>query len=152
MGEVYRAKDMTLGRDVAIKVLPSGFSIDRDRLRLLEQEARAASALNHPNIITIHEFGREEGVHYIVSEFIEGETLRRRMAGERMNAAEILEIAIQITSALNAAHEAGILHRDVKPENVMVRPDGLVKVLDFGLAKLIELRSYDTAADENDEF
>jgi len=150
MGEVYKAKDMTLGRDVAIKVLPSGFSIDRDRLRLLEQEARAASALNHPNIITIHEFGREEGVHFIVSEFIEGETLRRRMAGDRMNAAEILEIAIQITGALNAAHEAGIIHRDIKPENVMLRPDGLVKVLDFGLAKLVEPRSFDTVMNEND--
>jgi hypothetical protein len=155
MGEVYRAKDTTLGRDVAIKVLPSGFSIDRDRLRRFEREARAASALNHPNIITIHEFGQEEGVHFIVSEFIEGETLRRRIGsekapGKRMNAAEILELAIQITGALNAAHEAGIVHRDVKPENVMVRPDGLVKVLDFGLAKLVERRSYDTATDVND--
>jgi eukaryotic-like serine/threonine-protein kinase len=155
MGEVYRAKDTTLGRDVAIKVLPSGFSIDRDRLRRFEQEARAASALNHPNIITIHEFGQEEGVHFIVSEFIEGETLRRRIGsekapGKRMNAAEILELAIQITSALNAAHEAGLVHRDVKPENVMVRPDGLVKVLDFGLAKLVERQSYDTATDVND--
>src|SRR5262249_34556637 len=100
---------------------------------------------------TIHEFGRDEGVHFIVSEFIEGETLRRRIGGGRMNAAEILEIAIQITSALNAAHEAGIVHRDIKPENVMVRPDGLVKVLDFGLAKLIERRSYDTATDPNNE-
>jgi eukaryotic-like serine/threonine-protein kinase len=155
MGEVYKAKDTTLGREVAIKVLPHGFSIDRDRLRRFEQEARAASALNHPNIITIHEFGQEEGVHFIVSEFIEGETLRRRIggertAGERMNAAEILEIAIQITSALNAAHDAGIVHRDIKPENVMVRPDGLVKVLDFGLAKLIERRSFDTVTDAND--
>ena len=155
MGEVYRAKDTRLGRDVAIKVLPFGFSIDRDRLRRFEQEARAASALNHPNIITIHEFGQEEGVHFMVSEFIEGETLRRRIGnekapGRRVNAAEILEFAIQITSALNAAHEAGIVHRDIKPENVMVRPDGLVKVLDFGLAKLIERRSYDTATDVND--
>jgi serine/threonine protein kinase/Flp pilus assembly protein TadD len=160
MGEVYKAKDTTLGRDVAIKVLPSGFSIDHDRLRLLEQEARAASALNHPNIITIHEFGQEEGVRFIVSEFIEGETLRRRIRGgqigsertasERMNAAEILEIAIQIASALNEAHEAGIIHRDIKPENVMVRPDGLVKVLDFGLAKLVERRSFDTVTNTND--
>src|SRR5215468_157432 len=124
MGEVYRAKDTTLGRDVAIKVLPSGFSIDRDRLRRFEREARAASALNHPNIITIHEFGQEEGVHFIVSEFIEGETLRRRISAEGMNAGEIPEIAIQITSALNAAHDAGIVHRDIKPENIMVRPDG----------------------------
>jgi serine/threonine-protein kinase len=150
MGEIYKANDATLGRDVAIKVLPSDFSIDRDRLRRFEQEARAASTLNHPNIITIHEFGQEDGVRFIVSEFIEGETLRRRMAGERMNTAEILEIAIQITGALNAAHDAGIIHRDIKPENVMVRPDGLVKVLDFGLAKLIERRAFDTVADANE--
>jgi eukaryotic-like serine/threonine-protein kinase len=150
MGEVYKAKDATLGRDVAIKVLPSDFSIDRDRLRRFEQEARAASALNHPNIITIHEFGQEDGVRFIVSEFIEGETLRRRISSERISATEIPEIAIQITSALNAAHEAGIVHRDIKPENVMVRPDGLVKVLDFGLAKLIERRSFDTLMDANE--
>ncbi|HKQ80178.1 MAG TPA: protein kinase [Blastocatellia bacterium] len=149
MGEVYKAKDTTLGREVAIKVLPSDFSIDRDRLRRFEQEARAASALNHPNIITIHEFGQEGGVHFIVSEFIEGETLRQRIAGERISADEIPEIAIQITSALNAAHEAGIVHRDIKPENIMVRPDSLVKVLDFGLAKLVERRSFDTVTDAN---
>src|SRR5262245_41320878 len=149
MGEVYKAKDTTLGREVAIKVLPPDFSINRDQLRRFEQEARAASALNHPNIINIHEFGQEGGVHFIVSEFIEGETLRRRMASERMNCDEIPDIAIQITSALNAAHEAGIVHRDIKPENVMVRPDGLVKVLDFGLAKLIDRRSFDTSSDVN---
>jgi serine/threonine-protein kinase len=149
MGEVYKAKDTTLGREVAIKVLLSDISIDRDQLRRFEQEARAASALNHPNIITIHEFGLEDGVHFIVSEFIEGETLRQRTASERVNAAEIPDIAIQITSALNAAHEAGIVHRDIKPENVMVRPDGLVKVLDFGLAKLVEHRSFDTTTELN---
>ncbi len=149
MGEVYKAQDTTLRREVAIKVLPSNFSIDRDRLRRFEQEARAASALNHPNIITIHEFGQEDGVHFIVSEFIEGETLRKRLDGERINAVDIQEIAIQITNALNAAHEAGIVHRDIKPENVMVRPDGLVKVLDFGLAKLIERRPFDTITDLN---
>ena len=150
MGEVYKAKDTTLGREVAIKVLHSDLSIDQDRLRRFAQEARAASALNHPNIITIHEFGLEGGVHFIVSEFIEGETLRRRITSERMKAGEIPEIAIQITSALNAAHEAGIVHRDIKPENVMVRPDGLVKVLDFGLAKLVERRSFDTVTNAND--
>src|SRR5262245_662374 len=149
MGEVYKAKDPTLGREVAIKVLPSDFSINRDQLRRFEQEARAASALNHPNIITIHEFGHEDGVHFIVSEYIEGETLRRRIAGERIDMGEIPEIAIQITGALNAAHEAGIVHRDIKPENVMVRPDGLVKVLDFGLAKLVERPSFDTSTDVN---
>ncbi len=138
MGEVYRAKDTMLGREVAIKALPSAASIGRDRLLRFEQEARAASALNHPNIITIYEFGQEGGVPFIVSEFIEGATLRRRMAGERMSPGAALDVAIQITSALNAAHEAGIVHRDIKPENVMVRPDGLVKVLDFGLAKLTD--------------
>jgi eukaryotic-like serine/threonine-protein kinase len=150
MGEVYKAKDATLGRDVAIKVLPSDFSIDRDRLRRFEQEARAASALNHPNIITIHEFGQEDGVRFIVSEFIEGETLRRLILSEQISAAEIPEVAVQITGALNAAHEAGIVHRDIKPENVMVRPDGLVKVLDFGLAKLVERRSFDTVTEANE--
>ncbi|MCI0336577.1 MAG: protein kinase [Acidobacteria bacterium] len=150
MGEVYKAKDTTLGRDVAIKVLHSNLSIDQDRLRRFVQEARAASALNHPNIITIHEFGYEDGVHFIISEFIEGETLRRRIASERINAGEIPEIAMQITGALIAAHEAGIVHRDIKPENVMVRPDGLVKVLDFGLAKLIERRTFDTVMDAHE--
>ncbi|HKX32072.1 MAG TPA: protein kinase [Blastocatellia bacterium] len=138
MGEVYRAKDTTLGRVVAIKVLPSAFSIDRDRLGRFEQEARSASALNHPNIITIHEFGQEGSIHFIVSEFIEGQTLRQQLASGKLTLADVVEIAIQITGALNAAHEAGIVHRDIKPENVMVRPDGLVKILDFGLAKLTE--------------
>ena len=136
MGEVYRAKDTVLGREVAIKVLPCAFSVDQDRLRRFEQEARAVSALNHPNIITIHEFGQADCNYFIVSELIEGETLRQRTANGPMAPDEIPEVAIQIASALNAAHEAGIVHRDVKPENVMVRPDGLVKVLDFGLAKL----------------
>ncbi len=140
VGEVYKAKDTVLGRDVAIKVLSSDFSSDQDRLHRFTQEARAASALNHPNIITIHEFGQDDGVYFIVSEFIEGETLRRLIATTRMNESAVLEIAIQIASALNAAHEAGIVHRDIKPENIMARPDGLIKVLDFGLAKLIEPR------------
>jgi serine/threonine protein kinase/Flp pilus assembly protein TadD len=146
VGEVYKAKDTVLGRDVAIKVLSPDFSSDRDRLSRFAQEARAASALNHPNIITIHEFGQADGFHFIVSEFIEGQTLRRLMASRRMSASEILEIAIQIANALNAAHEAGIVHRDIKPENIMARPDGLIKVLDFGLAKLIEPRAPANAA------
>jgi serine/threonine protein kinase/TolB-like protein/Flp pilus assembly protein TadD len=150
MGEVYKAKDPSLGREVAIKVLTPGLSIDRNRLRRFEQEARAASSLNHPNIITIHEFGHEHGIHFIVSEFIEGETLRRRLAGERMSPAAVVDIAIQITSALNAAHEAGIVHRDIKPENIMVRPDGLVKVLDFGLAKLVEHQSVETVLNDTE--
>jgi serine/threonine-protein kinase len=149
MGEVYRAKDATLGRDVAIKVLPADYACDPEKLQRFEQEARAASALNHPNIITIHEIGRADGIHFIVSEFIEGETLRRRGAREQLALDDILDLAIQIVGALNAAHEAGILHRDIKPENIMVRPDGLAKVLDFGLAKLIErpsLTTFDTNA------
>jgi serine/threonine protein kinase/Flp pilus assembly protein TadD len=141
MGEVYRAKDTMLGREVAIKVLLSAVAEDRNRLLRFEQEARAASALNHPNIITIHEFGQLEGWHFIVSELIEGETLRQRLTRERLRPAALLDIALQITNALEAAHEAGIVHRDLKPENVMLRPDGIVKVVDFGLAKLAELRN-----------
>jgi serine/threonine-protein kinase len=138
MGEVYQAKDTQLGRDVALKVLNSDFASDENRLRRFEQEARAASALNHPNIITIHEFGQAEGRPFIVSELIEGETLRRRLARAPLAAGTALDMALQIASALAAAHEAGIVHRDIKPENLMIRPDGLVKVLDFGLAKLVE--------------
>jgi serine/threonine protein kinase/TolB-like protein/Flp pilus assembly protein TadD len=141
MGEVYRAKDTMLGREVAIKVLLSAVAEDRNRLLRFEQEARAASALNHPNILTIHEFGQLEGWHFIVSELIEGETLRQRLTRERLRPAALLDIALQITNALEAAHEAGIVHRDLKPENVMLRPDGIVKVVDFGLAKLAELRN-----------
>jgi serine/threonine-protein kinase len=151
MGEVYKAKDTMLGREVAIKVLSSNFSFDRDRLFRFEQEARAASALNHPNIITIYEFGQEDGIHFIASEFIEGETLRRRIAKGPMNPGSVLEIGIQITGALNAAHEAGIAHRDIKPENIMVRPDGLVKVLDFGLAKLIEQSSVEIPVGDSED-
>ena len=138
MGEVYEARDVRLGRKVALKLLPSEFTKDADRLRRFEQEARSASSLNHPNIITIHEIGEADSVRYIVTEFVEGETLRARMAGGRPAPVEALDVAIQVASALASAHSAGIVHRDVKPENVMIRPDGLVKVLDFGLAKLTE--------------
>src|SRR5262249_31025991 len=130
------AEDTKLGRKVALKVLPSHFMIDDERVRRFEREARAASALNHPNIITIHEIGRTDDTHYIVTELIDGHTLRRRMESGRMSLPEVLKIAVQIASAMAAAHDAGIIHRDIKPENVMVRSDGLVKVLDFGLAKL----------------
>jgi serine/threonine protein kinase/sugar lactone lactonase YvrE len=143
MGEVYRAEDTRLRREVAIKVLPDDFAKDASRLRRFEQEARAASALNHPNILTIHEIGEAEGTRYIVTEYVAGETLRQRLAcapQQKMESKEAVEIALQIATALSAAHEAGITHRDIKPENVMVRPDGLVKVLDFGLAKLTEGR------------
>jgi serine/threonine protein kinase len=141
MGEVYLAIDPRLGRRVAIKLLPTEFTADAERVRRFEQEARAASALNHPNIITIHEIGQADGAQYIVEEYIDGETLRQRMNRERMTLTEaptILDVAIQIAAALAAAHEAGIIHRDIKPENVMKRRDGIVKVLDFGLAKLTE--------------
>jgi serine/threonine protein kinase/Flp pilus assembly protein TadD len=138
MGAVYLVKDEILGRQVALKVLPSQFTRDADRLRRFEQEARAASALNHPNIITIHEIGQSDGAHFIVTEFIEGQTLRRQMAETRMELCEVLDVTSQVASALAAAHAAGIVHRDIKPENIMVRSDGYVKVLDFGLAKLTE--------------
>src|SRR5262245_24779185 len=140
MGEVYLAEDTRLGRKVALKMLPRTFTGDQDRVRRFEQEARAASALNHPNILTIHEVGVAGETHFIATEFIDGQTLRERMRDGRLELAESLDIAIQAASALAAAHEAGITHRDIKPENVMVRRDGIVKVLDFGLAKLSENR------------
>jgi serine/threonine protein kinase/tetratricopeptide (TPR) repeat protein len=138
MGEVYLGEDTTLGRKVAVKVLPPEFTSHPQRLRRFEREARAVSALNHPNIITIHEIGQADGVRYLVTEYIEGETLRQRIEHGPLELSSTLEIASQVASALTAAHAAGIAHRDIKPENVMVRPDGLVKVLDFGLAKLTE--------------
>jgi eukaryotic-like serine/threonine-protein kinase len=138
MGEVYLAEDMRLKRRVALKLLPPQFTSDADRRRRFEQEAQAASALNHPNIITIYEIGQVDATHYIAMEFIDGLTLRQRLTGERLPLAAALEIAIQTASALSAAHEAGIIHRDLKPENVMLRRDSYVKVLDFGLAKLTE--------------
>jgi len=136
MGEVYLAQDVRLGRQVALKRLPAQFTLDAERVRRFEQEARAASALNHPNIVTIHEIGRSDATHFITTEFIDGETLRQHMARGRMKLDEALDIAAQVASALVAAHDAGIAHRDIKPENIMVRRDCIVKVLDFGLAKL----------------
>jgi serine/threonine protein kinase len=136
MGEVYQAQDTHLPRKVALKLLPAAFTQDVDRLRRFRQEAYAASALNHPNIITVYEVGELDGQHFIATEFIEGQTLRERMTRSGMGLDETLDITIQIAAGLDAAHKSGIVHRDVKPENVIVRPDGLVKILDFGLAKL----------------
>jgi serine/threonine protein kinase/Tfp pilus assembly protein PilF len=138
MGEVYLAHDTTLRRAVAIKVLPNDAAQDRDRLRRFEQEVHTASSLNHPNILTIHEVGVQDGTHFVATEFVEGESLRLRMARGRVALREVLEIGVQVASALGAAHAADIVHRDIKPENLMLRKDGIVKVLDFGLAKLIE--------------
>ncbi|HEY7544170.1 MAG TPA: protein kinase [Blastocatellia bacterium] len=138
MGEVYLAEDTHLGRRVALKILPPDFTGDEDRLRRFEQEARAASSLNHPNIITIHEVGQENGLRFIAAEFIEGETIRQLLARGRMDVRKAIDVSIQVASALAAAHRAGIIHRDIKPENVMLRPDGYVKVLDFGVVKLTE--------------
>ena len=138
MGEVYLAHDTKLDRRVALKVLPAVLISNRERLNRLEQEARAASALNHPNIITIYEIGADADTHFIATEFIEGETLRQRLQTARVGTADALNIATQIAAGLDAAHRNGIVHRDIKPENVMLRADGLVKVLDFGLAKLTE--------------
>ncbi|MEK7832819.1 MAG: protein kinase, partial [Acidobacteriota bacterium] len=138
MGEVYLAEDSKLGRKLALKILPEVFTKDAVRVARFQQEARAASALNHPNIITIYEVGEEGGVHFIATEHIAGQTLRQHLRSEGMQIREALDIATQVASALQAAHEAGITHRDIKPENVMIRPDGYVKVLDFGLAKLTE--------------
>jgi eukaryotic-like serine/threonine-protein kinase len=136
MGEVYLAEDTRLGRKVAIKLLPDKFTGDEERLRRFEHEACAASTLNHPNILTIYEVGVSDGTSFIVTEYIEGETLRHRLTSAPLSIIEALDIAMQVASALAAAHEAGVVHRDIKPENIMLRRDQVVKVLDFGLAKL----------------
>jgi serine/threonine-protein kinase len=138
MGEVYLADDTRLERKVALKIMPAELVKDEKRLLRFEQEARAVSALNHPNIITLHEIGQTEIAHFIVTEFIEGETLRQRLSHSKMELPDVLDVAIQTANALVAAHAAGIIHRDIKPDNIMLRPDGYVKVLDFGIAKLKE--------------
>lgn len=138
MGEIYRASDTRLRRDVAIKILPESLMKDPSAIERFMREAYAASALNHPNILTIFDIGEHEKTHFIATEFVEGETLRQKMQNSKLRLAEILDIAVQTAGALIAAHEAGIIHRDIKPENIMIRRDGYVKVLDFGIAKLSE--------------
>ncbi|MDQ6785385.1 MAG: protein kinase [Acidobacteriota bacterium] len=138
MGEVFLAEDTRLDRKVALKILPASFVEDADRMRRFVQEAKTTSALNHPNIITIHEIGETDYTHFIVTEYIEGKTLREHLNENSLSLGDTLEISIQVSSALQAAHSVNIVHRDIKPENIMIRPDGLVKILDFGIAKLTE--------------
>jgi serine/threonine protein kinase len=138
MGDVYLAIDVIAERKAALKILPIRFTGDAQRLKRFKQEARAVLALNHPNILTIYEIGQARSTHYIASELIEDETLRQRLTRGSLGVDEAVDITIQVSSALAAAHEAGIIHRDIKPENIMLRPDGYVKVLDFGIAKLAE--------------
>ncbi len=138
MGEVYLAEDEQLNRKVALKVLPADLLENKERLRRFQREANVVSALNHPNILTIFEFGADNGIHFLASEFVKGDTLRSRLVGGPFDLPDALDIAVQMASALKAAHDAGVVHRDIKPENVMVRDDGYVKILDFGLAKLAE--------------
>ena len=139
MGEVYRAHDPRFGRDVAIKLLPAAFANDDDRLARFEREARAAGSLNHPNVLTVHDFGRQDGAPYLVSELLRGETLREHMEKSAIAPATAVAYAAQIARGLDAAHALGIVHRDVKPENVFLAQGGLVKILDFGVAKMPDL-------------
>jgi TolB-like protein/predicted Ser/Thr protein kinase len=138
MGDVYLAQDTRLGRKAALKLLRAEFTTDENRLRRFQQEARAASALNHPNILTIYEIGEIDSLNFIATEYVEGETLGQHTVRQTMELGQALDVVIQVVSALAAAHKLGIVHRDIKPDNVMLRPDGIVKVLDFGLAKLTE--------------
>src|SRR6266496_3281022 len=141
MGEVYLARDEKLNRDVAIKVLPATFSQDAERLRRFEQEAQATSALNHPNILAVYDVGTHDGAPYVVSELLEGETLRQRTGGATLAQRRVIDFALQIAHGLAAAHDKGIVHRDLKPENLFLTKDGRVKILDFGLAKLKQAES-----------
>src|SRR5439155_1946566 len=138
MGEVYRARDTQLGRDVAVKVLPPTYSVDEHRLSRFEQEASAASALNHPNILIVHDIGSHDGSPYVVSELLEGETLRKRISGAALAQRRAIGYALEIANGLAAAHEKGIVHRDLKPDNIFITKDGRVKILDFGIAKLTQ--------------
>ena len=136
MGEIYLASDTRLRRDVAIKILPANLTQDAAAIERFMREAHAASALNHPNILTIYDIGKHDDIHFIATEFVAGQTLRQQMKNSSLNLADALDIAVQIASALVAAHDAGIVRGDIKPENIMIRNDGYVKVLDFGIAKL----------------
>src|SRR6201993_101052 len=138
MGEVYRARDPRLGRDVAIKVIPVSLAADSERLRRFEQEARAVAALNHPNILAIYDIGTREGAPFIISELLEGESLRKRLSSGALPVRKAIDYAVQMAQGLAAAHEKGIVHRDLKPENIFVSRDGRIKILDFGLAKLTQ--------------
>src|SRR5256886_1859533 len=138
MGEVYRARDTRLGRDVAVKVLPSSYSDDKERLQRFEQEACATGALNHPNILIVHDIGTHDGSPYVVSELLEGETLRQRISGAALAQRRAIDYALGIAHGLAAAHEKGIVHRDLKPENIFITKDRRVKILDFGIAKLTQ--------------
>jgi eukaryotic-like serine/threonine-protein kinase len=140
MGEVYRARDARLSRDVAVKVLPPSFSSDVERLRRFEQEARATGLLNHPNILQVFDTGTHDGAPYVVSELLEGESLRDRIGATPLPVRKAIEYATQMARGLAAAHEKGIVHRDLKPDNVFLTKDGRVKILDFGLAKVRGLR------------
>ena len=149
MGEVYLAEHSTLNREVALKILPEHFLNDPQRVQRFRQEARAVLALNHPNVVTVYDIGEAGGVHFISTEFVEGQTLRERMAHARLTVSEAIEIAAQVAGAIAYAHDKGVIHRDLKPENIMLRPDGYVKVLDFGIAKLTE-RGAATTTDPNE--
>jgi serine/threonine protein kinase len=146
MGEVYRARDERLGRDIALKVLPPAFCADRDRLRRFEQEAKAAGALNHPNVVAVYDVGAENGQPYLVSELLEGESLRQRLGRGALPHRRAIEIAAQLAHGLAAAHARGILHRDLKPENLVLTKDGRAKILDFGIAKLVDAAPAQAAA------
>ncbi len=147
MGEVYLARDERLKRKLALKLLPRQFTQDTDRVRRFEREARAASALNHPNIITIYDIGEMAGTYFIAAEYVEGQTLRQLIGQGPLRAKDTIDICSQVADALQSAHTAGLVHRDIKPENVIVRPDGYVKVLDFGLVKLKEREQRSSLSD-----